>query len=269
MSTAAQHYTAIIRTDRCDDLVQQMVARLYAQSLPPSEVLFVDSSGSNQCSEDLRNLGGRVVLYPREPFNFSKAINIGVEAAQYENCLIISSHVLLDRQSLVADGLNAAQESSCGVVYWAPVPANQITECRKISAANFNGTNGLSNSCAFIPTALLRERPFREEVFSAEDQEWAAWYLRTRKGNTLRFVQPGMRYLNPNTNITKKINEEISIAYFTYRRNLHPDKILSRLARVIIAAARRRPEHARMHWEICKGLLLANFRKPTRQSKYF
>lgn len=269
MAHTAPHYSAIIRTDRCDDLVRRMATCLRAQSLPPSEIIFVDSSGSTSCSDDLGKLGARVIRYPTEPFNFSKAINVGIDAAQFENCLIISSHVLLHDVDLLANGVHAAQKQNCSVVYWAPVPDGATAGSRKVSAAVFNGTNGLSNSCGFAPTALLRKRPFREDVFSAEDQEWAAWYLRECHGNSLGILAPGLQYLNPNMNATKIINQEIAIAYYVYRRNLLPDYIGKRYLRALLAAVRRRPDRARLHWEIAKGLTLAIFRKPVRQSKYF
>lgn len=262
-------YTAIIRTDRCDDIVRDMVSHLRAQSVPPDNILFVDSSRSIKCLKELQALGAIVVTYPDEPFNFSKAINIGVDAAERENCLIISSHVILHRSTFIADGLSAARQNNCDVLYWAISPVKGVDGNYVITTENFNGKNGLSNSCALIPTALLRQRRFREEVFSAEDQEWASWYLRQRRGRVMRTVHSGFEYQNPNVNATKKINEEIAIAYYTYRRNLMPDYIAARLLRALLAAVRRRPERARMHWEIVKGLTSAIFKKPVRQSKYF
>ena len=269
MAPLDTRYTAIIRTDRCDELVRRMVALLQQQTLPPSEIVFVDSSRSPTCSQELQQLGGTVVPYPPEPFNFSKAINVGVAAARHANCLIISSHVLLHEKDFIADGVRAAQQHDCRVLYWAGIPLSGETGYFKITAANFSGNNGLSNSCGMVPTELLRERPFRPEVFSAEDQEWAAWYLRVRKGSSMRAIQPGLEYCNPHMNATKKINEEIAIAYYVYRRNLLPDYIGKRYLRALLAAVRRRPDRARLHWEIAKGLTLAIFRKPVRQSKYF
>ncbi len=40
---------------------------------------------------------------------------------------------------------------------------------------NFDGFDGLWNTCSIIKMKYLKRRKFREEVFAAEDQEWANW----------------------------------------------------------------------------------------------
>jgi glycosyltransferase involved in cell wall biosynthesis len=261
-------YTAIIRTDRSGELIQKVVKCLRAQALPPTEILFVDSSGSSTCRDELAAMGARVIAYPDEPFNFSKAINTGTAAARCPHVLLISSHVLFESPTIVSDGLARAASTESAIVYWYFAPDGILTEI-PITRSLFDGKNGLSNSSAFFPLSLLRERLFKEEVFSAEDQEWAAWYFRKHNGKILRISHPDVKYLNPYANINKIVNEEIAVAYYARRRNLLPDKIIARLLRASLAAIRRRPDRARMHWEIAKGLFFAWFKRPQRLSKYY
>jgi len=236
--------------------------------MPPRRIIFVDSSGDAVCRNRLAELGDSVVPYPEPVFNFSIAINVGLAAATASHVLLISSHVVLDCPQLIEEGCARARDVAAEVVYW--IPANDgVVEMFRVDKTLFNGHNGLSNSCAMLPRLTALERPFRVDVFSAEDQEWAGWFMRERQGCTLRIKHPMALYLNPNVNILKTINEEIAIAYFSDRRWLRPHRIIERFVRAALAACRRRPERARMHWEIAKGLLAANFRKPIRLSKYY
>ncbi len=262
------NYDAVIRTDRHDATLERAVAALRRQTIPPRRIIFVDSSGDAACLVRLTQLGDTVVPYPEPAFNFSVAINVGLAAATAAHVLLISSHVVLDDPRLIDEGCARAQDAAAEVVYWIPAE-DSVAEAFRVDKTLFDGHNGLSNACAMLPRLTALERPFRAEVFSAEDQEWAGWFLRERQGSTLRIKHPRVLYLNPNVNVLKTINEEIAIAYFADRRWLGPHRIIERVLRAALAAIRRRPDRARMHWEIAKGLLAANFRKPVRLSKYY
>lgn len=261
-------YDAVIRTDRHDATLERAVAALRRQTTPPRRIIFVDSSGDAACRDRLTKLGDTVVPYPQPVFNFSIAINVGLAAASSPHVLLISSHVVLDDPRLIEEGCARAQDAAAEVVYWIP-SEDDVAEVFRVDKTLFDGHNGLSNACAMLPRLTALERPFRADVFSAEDQEWAGWFLRERQGRTLRVKHPLALYLNPNVNALKTINEEIAIAYFTDRRWLRPHRIIERVVRAALAAFRGRPDRARMHWEIAKGLLAANFRKPSRMSRYY
>lgn len=265
-------YTAVIRTDNCTPLLERVVAALRAQTIPPREIIFVDSSREESIHKALLNLGGRVVIYPDESFNFSIAINIGAQVVETPWLMLISSHVVLSDPELVARGLSSIRLFSCNAAYWSPpLPGftGKIAIESVITDRDFNGYNALSNSCSLLPAHVVRDRPFRPEVFSAEDQEWGGWWMKEHGARILKIEHSGVDYLNANINICKYINEEISIAYFAYRRNLWVDRILARLGRGFLAGLRGRSERSKMHFQIAKGLFFAWFRQPRRQSKYY
>ncbi|WAC75156.1 glycosyltransferase family 2 protein [Roseateles sp. SL47] len=262
-----RRYAALIRTHACTPLLEQVVAALRAQTWPPARIVFVDSSRNPAVREQLLRMG-EVVAYPDEAFNYSAAINIGMATIDEPYALLISAHVRMESPTVLEESLTAAQTEGVEVVYWrhAHLGANGRAV---IGPQTFDGYNGLSNACAYLPTRLVKERPFRTDVFSAEDQEWAAWYFRTRRGRVMRCDDLSVKYENPHVNARKMINEELAIAYFAYPRNRWPDRIASRLGRAALALLRGRRERARMHWEIGRGLFLMWFRAPNGTSKYF
>ncbi len=266
-ATELRSYAAVIRTHACTPLLEQVVASLKAQSWAPARIVFVDSSRDAGVRERLLRMG-EVVAYPEEVFNYSVAINVGMGAVAEPYALLISSHVRLDDPQVVQRALSAAQAQGIEVVYWRNAPSGQVA-MDIIGAEQFDGYNGLSNACSLLPTRLVKERPFRVDVFSAEDAEWAAWYFRSRHGRVMRVDDPSVKYENPHVNVRKTINEEVAIAYFAYPRNRWPDKIASRWGRAALALVRGRKDRARMHWEIGTQLLLMWFRAPHGTSKYF
>lgn len=267
--TDRERYDAVIRTDHHSELLERVVSALRDQTSPPCQIILVDASGNSRCREKLSQLGDVVVEYPDTPFNFAHALNLGIAAAVGHQVLLISSHVVLKDRSLVEHGRALGNRYGAGVIYWKGGTDQEALHVQLTEATSFNGYNGLSATCALVPRQEALNRPFRTEVFSAEDQEWAGWYLRTRNGKTLQVEHPGLEYLNPNRNIQKTINEEIAIAYFTNRSLLRPQHIVARLLRAALAGLRHRPARARLHWEVAKGLLLANFTQPTGQSRYY
>jgi len=261
-------YDAVIRTDHASALLERCIAALRQQTASPRRILIVDSSRDLLCRERLLELSDFVIQYPAIPFNFAHALNLGIEAAEGIQVLLLSSHVILDNRTLIEEGRTLGSQHDTGVVYWKPTTLRsrrlQITEGR-----TFDGYNGLSAVCALVPRAETLARPFRTEVFSAEDQEWAGWYLRSKAGRALQIEHPDLEYLNPKKNIQKSINEEISIAYFTNRNLLRPRHIAFRILRAGLATLRNHPDRARLHWEIAKGLCIANFKQPNRESRYY
>jgi len=261
-------YDAVIRTDHHSDLLERVISALRGQTSPPNKIILVDASREPGCREKLLRLGDIVIQYPDTQFNFAHALNLGIEAADAPEVLLISSHVVLNDITLIERGQTLGREHGAGVVYWKAADRGTL-RLQLNQAGSFNGHNGLSATCALIPRQDALERPFRTDVFSAEDQEWAGWYLHNRNGKTLQIEHPQFEYLNPNANIQKTINEEIAIAYFTNRKLLRPRHIAARILRAALAGLRHRPGRARLHWEIAKGLLLANFRQPNRRSRYY
>lgn len=267
-------YGAVIRAYQCTPLLKQVVEGLRVQTVPPDAILIVDSSRSDETAVEFAALGVTVVPYPEGEFNYSRAINVGVAANPAPLTLIISSHVLLGPE-MVERGWRDAQARGLEIAFWVPPKPGQVGDVEYIlDRHNFNGRNGVSNSVALIPTRRILDRPYREEVFSAEDQEWSRYYYRTFQRGSWRVETPQMQYLNPNHGDSvwsweKLLNEELAIGHFVNRRLIMPDRIAARFLRGVLAMVRRRPDRARMHFSIAKSYLMANFRPPKAKSRYF
>lgn len=269
-------YSAIIRAYEATPLLNKLVQSLRSQSVPPQHIIIVDSSKSDDQTHAFLQMGAKVVPYPDDSFNFSKAINVGVDANPSPYSLIISSHISLEDNSIIEFGKTEADKEGLDVVFWTKCHEERPPETKIIPLGQraFTGRNGISNSCSLIPTALIRERPFREDVFSAEDQEWTKYYLRRFRRAVMRIETFRIDYLNPNHSAsswshTKLFNEQLAIGHFVKRRYIGPHRVMARVARAALALMRGRRERASMHWSFARAMLAANFVPPSRNSKYF
>lgn len=265
-------YTALIRTYNSFPLVAEVVAGLRAQAVPPEKIIAVDSNSSLEQRSALADIVDQVIDYPTEPFNYSKAINLGIEACETEYVLIISSHVLLTDPYLISYGINHIAQGGdrcLGCCFNQGGDYGKTYGVTRVDKRNFSLLLGLSNSCAFLKKHYIVDRPFREDVFSAEDQEWAAYYLRQHGACFFSFHSVYVKYLNPHVNEMKTMNEFISMAYFTHPELRGPNYIVPRLARALLAILRFRPERAKFHLTMATELFMANFRKPVRKSSYY
>lgn len=263
---AGARYTALIRTHNSLPVLDEVVAALRAQTIPPSRIVAVDSHSTAAQRSALGLLVDEVVTYPSAEFNYARAINVGVGRCDTPWILIISSHVVLEDPTSIGRAISALRETGALAFYfhraaaWSP---------ELIDRSTFDGRNGLHNTCAFVPRQAVEARPFREEVFSAEDQEWAASQLADGTTTILRIGIEKMNYANPNMNEDKFINEEIAIAFFTCRKRLGVRYVLGWLLKATLYFAAGRFTRARSYLTIGRELVFARFRPPVRGSRYF
>jgi hypothetical protein len=139
-----------------------------------------------------------------------------------------------------------------------------------IHRENFTGFNGLWNTAALIKMSLLNERTFREDVFSAEDQEWASWVFGKKQGRIARICGADRVNNNPRKRMLKKrLNEHIAIAC-----HVMPDhRSASYLAKVAYRCVRPAGGLALrdrfFSFVLFFMLLRCRFSIPNRRSRYF
>ena len=195
-----------------------------------------------------------------------------MEACSTEYVLIISSHVLMENNEMIQNGIKTIinEGSNClGFCINASLNPKDSWSVVKANNENLSPFIGLSNSCAFLRVKPILNRPFSEEVFSAEDQEWAAYQVRKNNAHFFIITSNYSKYLNSHTNNLKKINEEISLAYYTFPQLRGLRYIVPRFLRGVLAFIRNRPDRAKLHFAIAKGVFLTNFKKPIRKSSYY
>jgi glycosyltransferase involved in cell wall biosynthesis len=273
--------TALIRTYNSDRTLARCLRSLEAQSHSPEHVVVVDSGSNDDTLSIARSHGAETVHYPsNEAFNYSRAINVGMERIDTEYTLIVSSHVSLpDPQTLRiltdllrGDGRRCAA-SIRGMAESADEAQTRGPQWEAVTADNFVSRYGgiaISNSCNLIPTVLWHQHPFDEDIPRCEDQKWLQYYLE-QGWTAARVTCPQIVYKNPYYNDTKEVRDLITLAEHGINPTLTEWSALVRRARSALSALPR-ANWNRFTYEtrILLGLLLVRLGVKTGvTSKYF
>ena len=205
-------YCVLIRTCNSAATLPATLQSLVGQTVPPSKFVFVDS-GSVDETFSLIPKGSIVHNYSGGIFNYSSAINQGFDFVDTRFLLIISSHTALSNPRAMEYGLGIIEhDDNVGAAYF--VQELGALDHTLINAATFSGFNGVWNTCGLYRFDLLRRRGFREEVFSAEDQEWSRWLF--EQGMSIARVSGGGMQYNSATRypFKKRFDEHRAVAQF-------------------------------------------------------
>lgn len=207
-------YTALIRTFNSEATLPDTLRSLERQSLPPHRYVFVDS-GSTDRTLLLFPPGSTIHEYKTDKFNYSTSLNLGIGYIVDQFTLITSSHTTILGREAIEYAINLLRSrDDIGAAYFLQEFSDNI-RYSLINQKTFSGYNGVWNTCAIYKTELIKKRPFRPEVFSAEDQDWSRWLLHEEGLHIAQIHGYGMSYNNPSKYpIRKKINEEFAIALF-------------------------------------------------------
>jgi len=268
----SREYSAVIRTSSSFPLITDVIDALRKQSLPPKEIIVVDSKSSDEDRFKLREISDQLIIYPDEDFNFSKAINIGVKQVKTEFVLIISSHVLMQDSRIIEQcfSYDELRDENClGACFYPSPNMPEGYALSVIDRFNLLPNRGFSNSCAMVKKSFIDQRNFREEVFSAEDQEWAAYYLRKSTKNFIAINCNKLLYLNKKVNDLKKVNEIVAMAMFAFPELLEVKSLLKFLRLSFRAIKAGDSRNFVLNLKIVVALLVLRFKKIKRKSAYY
>jgi glycosyltransferase involved in cell wall biosynthesis len=258
-SAAEPSVAAVIRTYDSARTLAACLDSLAAQTLPPAQIVVVDSGSTDATLAIAEARGCEVVHYPEGvAFNYSRAINIGMEQVRHPLALIVSSHVYLPvadtlatMRGLLADRSDACAASVRGMVRgdhgaqrWggSPDDIGSAVEWDLVTQANyvarFNAV-GISNACNLIWRRDWQVRPFSEAIPRCEDQEWLVHFL-ARGRTAFRLKSPPIVYDNPHYNDRKEISDLITLAQYGLNPRLTEWKHLVWRTRRVLASIRQR-----------------------------
>lgn len=119
--------SVVIRTFNESRHLGKLLTGLYAQTVPPDEVIVVDSGSSDDTLAIAQAAGCRVVTIAKERFSFGRALNLGCEVATSEVLLIVSAHVYPIYDSFVEHMLRPFETSGSDIAYGRQV-GNETTK---------------------------------------------------------------------------------------------------------------------------------------------
>jgi glycosyltransferase involved in cell wall biosynthesis len=217
--------SVIVRTFNSDNYIKRCLNSIFKQVSNNFEVIIVDSCSIDNTIQIARQEGCEIITYPINdiPFNYSKALNLGIRQAKGDYLLIISSHVWLPNKNSVKwmlDKLN--EDDSIKAVSLSRSQEEdklnadiQIPFGKTINIQNFKG-EGMYNYCSLIRKSDWEKYNFREDIPTCEDQDWIWHWMKTTNATSFIFRFPLAGYDNPNYNLAKDIQEYHTMGKYIY-----------------------------------------------------
>jgi hypothetical protein len=228
----------VIRARGHSKLLSTAVNSILSQKNVLSSFIIVNSFTS---SSDFSSLANNLVVVPycAARFNYSEAINIAFPLLKSEYTLVISSHTAIYNSLALQYGVSLLESNPLVAAVNFSDSREGSLSCISIDASSFNGWNGTWNTASLYRTELLKSRPFRPEILSAEDQEWSRWAIEQMGMLILHINGCCTKNLNPRkSSVAKKLKEWEFISAFAYPLYLSPGFILSRLKYSVILLSR-------------------------------
>lgn len=218
--------SVIIRTRNSGSVIDRCLKSLTNQKQVLLEIIIVDSASGDNTLSIAKDYQCQIVNYPLNEisFNYSKALNLGIQQAKGDNILIISSHVWLPNPNSLQWMLEHLYENDS-------IKAVSLSRSKEVEKLNkeilkpsvikifknqFNG-EGMYNYCSLIRKADWEKHPFMEDLPTCEDQEWIWFWMNNENASSLIFQTPLAGYDNPNYNISKDVQE-----YYTMGKYIWP-----------------------------------------------
>jgi len=227
------NYSAVIRTKNSAETILSTLNSILSQTLPPKRIFLVDNGSTDTTLTIARELCGdllSIVYYPTdEPFNYGKAVNLGLQKVETPQTLIISSHVTLLSAELLEKASNYLSTESHTASVAFPRNSNEEVESIRFKLGH---RNSVSNSAQLIKTSYWEDCKFSETIPTAEDRLWE--YTLRDQGVLFAISNPAVSYKNPYHNTEKLVQEAYVMAKFIDT----PTTLTSRLKKDLKALAK-------------------------------
>lgn len=174
----------VIRTLNESELIGRCLETLRRQrGTFELDILVVDSGSTDSTVEIVRSYGARIIELQPGEFDYSKALNAGIERARGDLVVSLSAHAIpigedwLEKMTAPFEDPQVAGVASRQVP-WPDAPWQEIHRLRHQfgeSACVYSGGTTheivFSNAASSIRRRAWRDQPFR--LAAAEDHEWA------------------------------------------------------------------------------------------------
>ena len=201
------------------ELIQ--VLQLQARAFGGLEIVVVDSGSTDSTLEIVRNHKVNLIQISKREFNYSKALNLGIEHSKAELILLMSAHAVPCQGTWLQKMLSHLDNNSVAGVYCRQVPCPgadwreiwRIANTFRDKSIEFGKENlgkdvPFSNAASCIRRSVWEEHPF-VTMPAAEDREWASWAV--RNGYTIVYEARVQVYHSHNDSCRKAAQRRIEI----------------------------------------------------------
>jgi rhamnosyltransferase len=182
--------SCIIRTYNEADWIGKLIASLRAQQNvnTPLEIVVVDSGSTDGTTLIVKNLGVKLIEISKSEFNYSKALNLGIENSTGNLMVILSAHAIPRQNDWLKKIISHFEDENVAGVYCRQIPWPDADlfevlrlektfgeKTRSFSRETSNISMTFSNAASCIRRSFWEKHPFI--MPAAEDYEWMQWAI--------------------------------------------------------------------------------------------
>ena len=174
-------YDVVIRCKNEMEWLPRVLNSIYNQSLKPTKIILVDNSSTDGSLNYAEQSGCTVLKYDRSEFNYSYALNLGINATTEQEVLILSAHCELVTDESVLNMIEVRHAYKAAGVFGRQIPtvhSNPIDTRDLVTVFGrerivFESYPFFHNAFSLIERTAWEKSQFDEKHNGIEDRIWA------------------------------------------------------------------------------------------------
>jgi len=174
-------YDVVIRCKNEMEWLPRVLESINNQSIKPSKVVLVDNESEDGSLEYAKKMDCVTVEYDKREFNYSYALNIGIEATNAEEVLILSAHCEIVTPDSVQNLIEVRHAYKAAGVFGRQIPttnSNPVDTRDLITVFGrarivYESHPFFHNAFSLIDRSAWEECKFNEDQNGVEDRFWA------------------------------------------------------------------------------------------------
>ena len=174
-------YDVVIRCKNEMEWLPRVLNSIYNQSLKPTKIILVDNSSTDGSLNYAEQSGCTVLKYDRSEFNYSYALNLGINATTEQEVLILSAHCELVTDESVLNMIEVRHAYKAAGVFGRQIPtvhSNPIDTRDLVTVFGrerivFESYPFFHNAFSLIERTAWEKCQFDEKHDGIEDRIWA------------------------------------------------------------------------------------------------
>ncbi len=224
-------YDVVIRCKNEMQWLPRVIDSIKKQTIQPSKIILVDNSSDDGSKEYALVQNCLLIQYDRSEFNYSHALNIGINEASQDEIILLSAHCELLTDSSIENLIKVRHEYNAAGVFGRQIPTINSNPVDTRDLITVFGRERIvyerypffHNAFSLIERKAWELSPFDENLNGVEDRFWAR--EQTLKGRKIVYEPESIVFhehgLNQGTSIERALRVCRSL------ESLHKDDIFT------------------------------------------